>query len=72
MGPKTMAIYIDGRLIASQPTPSNLHTPMYLIANLAVGGKWVESPDGTTYFPATMKIDYIRAWEYEPWVPNGQ
>ncbi len=35
---------------------------MYMLANLAVGGEWAGSPDGTTAFPATLQIDYIRAY----------
>jgi hypothetical protein len=32
----------------------------YLIINLAVGGNWPGDPDGTTVFPQTMYIDYVR------------
>ena len=34
---------------------------MYLLANLAVGG-WAGAPDDPDIFPATLEIDYIRAW----------
>lgn len=37
--------------------------PMYIIANLAIGGDWPGNPDGSTAFPQAMEIDYIRAWE---------
>jgi beta-glucanase (GH16 family) len=36
--------------------------PMYLVANLAVGGDWPGSPDRETPFPSVFKIDYIRVW----------
>lgn len=36
---------------------------MYLLVNLAVGGWWPGNPDGSTVFPATMSIDYIRAYQ---------
>jgi beta-glucanase (GH16 family) len=36
--------------------------PMYLLANLAVGGSWPGYPDNTTPFPAYLDIDYIRAY----------
>jgi beta-glucanase (GH16 family) len=36
--------------------------PFYLLLNLAVGGTWPGSPDQTTAFPATLKIDYVRAY----------
>ena len=35
---------------------------MYLIANVAVGGNWPGAPDSSTPFPATLEIDYIRAY----------
>ena len=46
------------RLAAEAAIPDE---PMYLIANLAVGGNWPGSPDASTSFPARMQIDYIRA-----------
>jgi beta-glucanase (GH16 family) len=36
---------------------------MYMFANLAVGGYWPGNPDGSTKFPADMKIDWIRAYQ---------
>ncbi len=36
--------------------------PMYVLANLAVGGNWPGFPDASTPFPAQMEIDYIRVW----------
>ncbi len=36
--------------------------PMYLIANLAVGGDWPGSPDEATPFPSSFEIDYLRVW----------
>ena len=36
---------------------------MYLLVNLAVGGWWPGSPDYTTPLPATMAVDYIRAYQ---------
>ena len=35
------------------------HTPMYLLANLAVGGTWPGNPTPSTVFPASLLIDYI-------------
>lgn len=34
--------------------------PMYLIANLAVGGDWPGRPDSSTRFPTAFKLDYVR------------
>ncbi len=36
--------------------------PMYIIANLAVGGNWPGSPSQDTQFPAYFDIDYIRVY----------
>lgn len=58
--------YVDDQLTASEPTPADLHQPMFVVANLAIGGKWPGDPDIRTPFPATMEIDYIRAWSVEP------
>lgn len=38
--------------------------PFYIILNVAVGGSWPGAPDGTTVFPQTMLIDYVRVYEY--------
>lgn len=55
--------YFDGQAIGSVATPADLNKPMYMIANLAVGGPWGGYPDSTTKFPGDFKIDYIRAFQ---------
>jgi hypothetical protein len=62
----TITWYFDGEAIYQTATPPDLHMPMYLQANLAVGGTWPGSPDATTRFPAEMQIDLIRAWTGRP------
>jgi beta-glucanase (GH16 family) len=47
--------YTDARHIVSKP--------MYLLANLAVGGDWPGSPDASTPFPARYQIESIRVWQ---------
>ena len=54
--------YFDGNQVWKTATPSDMNEPMYMIANLAVGGYWPGMVNGTTPFPAQMKIDYIRAY----------
>jgi beta-glucanase (GH16 family) len=53
--------YVDGvlRATSSEHVPQE---PMYVLANLAVGGDWPGMPDAKTPFPSTMTIDYIRAY----------
>jgi beta-glucanase (GH16 family) len=56
--------YIDGQETGEQSTPADLNKPMYMIANLAVGGDWPGSPDSSTNFPAKLTIDFIRAYKF--------
>jgi Ca2+-binding RTX toxin-like protein len=42
-----------------------------MIANLAVGGNWPGNADSTTPFPANMNIDYIRAYDSNPYTNGG-
>lgn len=63
---ETIVWYFDGRPVASLKTPADMHKPMYLIVNLAVGGSWPGSPDALTTFPADLRIDSIRAFVPPP------
>jgi hypothetical protein len=60
-----MTLYVDGKEEDVQPTPSNMHQPMYMIANLAVGGagSWPGAPNSSTVFPANFDISYVRAYQ---------
>jgi beta-glucanase (GH16 family) len=40
----------------------------FMILNLAVGGHWPGYPDGTTQFPQTMLVDYVRV---SSWTNGG-
>lgn len=57
--------YIDGGEAGRVPTPEDMHKPMYMLANLAVGGNWPGAPDASTRFPAKLMIDYIRAYRFD-------
>ena len=52
--------YVDGVEIFHAATPADMNKPMYMIANLALGG-WGGAIDAAG-LPAEMKIDYIRAY----------
>lgn len=56
--------FVDGieRWRFRQPA-SIPHEPMYLLANLAVGGSYAGDPDDPAIFPARYTIDYIRVWQ---------
>jgi len=59
--PDSLTWYVDGVPRAS--TRDNVPAePMFILANLAVGGVWPGYPDATTPFPAEMAIDYIRVY----------
>jgi beta-glucanase (GH16 family) len=40
--------------------------PFFIILNVAVGGQWPGTPDTTTVFPQTMKVDWVRAYRPGP------
>ncbi|MDT0577009.1 family 16 glycosylhydrolase [Croceicoccus sp. F390] len=62
--------YLDGVKVSSAPTPDDMHGPMYMLANLAVGG-WAGKPsDRLTH--AEMQIDYIRAYQKAPEHPAAE
>lgn len=62
--PESLVYYVDGRSFAeADGRPLRDAPPMYLIACLAVGGRWPGAPDAATHFPATLEIDYIRAYQ---------
>ncbi len=52
--------YVDGVEVFRQDTPADMHKPMFMIANLALGGWGGAITQGD--LPAEFKIDYIRAY----------
>ncbi len=70
--PDYITYYFDGQQVYKVATPSDMNSPMYMIANLAVGGAWPGNADGTTHFPAQMNVDWIRAYSSLPsWIADG-
>lgn len=59
--PYEITFYVDGVEIMSTPTTSELHDPMYLIANMAIGGPWAGNADPS--LSAEFKIDEIVAYQ---------
>jgi beta-glucanase (GH16 family) len=45
------------------PWPAPFDQPFYLVMNLAVGGKFLGNPNGTTAFPAELVVDYVRVYD---------
>lgn len=59
--------YVDGNQYFavtqnSAMSDANFTTAKNIILNLAVGGDFGGDPNGTTIFPQTMLVDYVRIW----------
>jgi beta-glucanase (GH16 family) len=68
-GRESIALSIDGAVYftirkADLPAAARwtFNHPNHLMLNLAVGGEWPGSPLPTTHFPATMLVDWVRAY----------
>ena len=58
--PYDLTFSVDGTEVAKAPTPSDMNTAMYMIANLAMGGWAGTAAPGST---ATMSIYSIKAYQ---------
>ncbi|GAA2383627.1 hydrolase [Catellatospora methionotrophica] len=43
--------------------------PFFMLLNVAVGGNWPGNPDGSTVFPQSMVIDYVRVFAQDGGTP---
>lgn len=64
-GPEKITYYIDRVPVAQIATPAEMNKPMYLLLNLAVGGKMVGRADGETPLPANFEIDWVSAYQLQ-------
>ncbi len=61
--------YVDGNLYQTITEadlgsyPWVFDQDFHFILNVAVGGNWPGSPDGSTSFPQTMEVDYVRVYQ---------
>jgi beta-glucanase (GH16 family) len=55
--------YYEGNIANNINSTDELHAPAFIILNLAVGGSWPGNPNGTTPFPDTMYVDYVRVYQ---------
>lgn len=66
--------YVDGNLYHTlNETQDNLpifETPKNIIVNLAVGGDFGGDPNGSTIWPQTMQVDYVRVWQKQTATPG--
>ena len=61
--PDSLIWSVDGQQVFQTTIESDMKEFLrssYLIINVAVGGNWPGDPDGTTVFPQTMYVDYVR------------
>ncbi len=58
-------LYIDGVQTFTNTNTSTLPgvNPLCVLFDFQVGGSWPGSPDGTTPWPSSMVIDYLRIWQ---------
>jgi beta-glucanase (GH16 family) len=67
--------YVDDNLFFtvtqnSSMSDANFTTAKNIILNLAVGGDFGGDPNGTTVFPQTMLVDYVRVWHRPTAMPG--
>ena len=59
--------FVDGERFASTPISSEefseFHKPFFILLNIAVGGKSAGPADGSTGFPQTMYVDWVRVYQ---------
>ena len=73
--PDQIRWYLDGSLFhivtsdqwySSQATGNNrapFDVPFHILLNIAVGGNFPGNPNGSSVFPQTMEVDYVRVYE---------
>ncbi len=67
--PNEIRWYIDDYLYSTKKTTDvaperwPFDQRFHFILNLAVGGNWPGSPDGSTVFPQVMEVDYVRVYD---------
>ncbi|MEV4417582.1 family 16 glycosylhydrolase [Catellatospora sp. NPDC049609] len=69
--PDSVTWYIDG-IQYSRKTRADAGAnrwvfdhPFFMLLNVAVGGNWPGSPDGSTVFPQQMLVDYVRVFAHD-------
>lgn len=63
--PDKISFYFDGKNYATCKPNFETNKPFYMVANVAVGGpgSWPGEPNASTPWPATLEIDYIKAFQ---------
>jgi beta-glucanase (GH16 family) len=62
--PDKLTWYVDGVATWTMTNPENIpREPMYIVANLAVGGDFPTHVTSQTPFPSALELDYVRVWQ---------
>lgn len=65
--PTSVKWLVDGNLYSTKTatdiSPWVFDKAFHVLLNVAVGGNWPGAPDGTTVFPQTMEVDYVRIYQ---------
>ena len=54
--------YGEANISGGINSTSEFQGPFFILLNVAVGGNFVGSPDGSTVFPQQMQVDWVRVW----------
>ena len=54
--------YAEANIAGGINSTSEFQGPFFILLNLAVGGNFVGSPDGSTVFPQQLQVDWVRVW----------
>ena len=54
--------YAEAKISGGINSTSEFQGPFFILLNVAVGGNFVGSPDGSTVFPQQMQVDWVRVW----------
>jgi beta-glucanase (GH16 family) len=73
--PSSITWYVDGNQAHTVNIADDMlefQRSFHLLLNVAVGGRLPGSPDGTSSFPQTMYVDYVRVYELDGFVPDPE
>jgi len=77
--PHEIRWYVDGEHYSTQTQwwssaaayPAPFNQKFHIILNVAVGGNWPGSPNASTVFPQKMEVDYVRVYQRDDMVNDG-
>ncbi|MFT5484798.1 MAG: beta-glucanase (GH16 family) [Halieaceae bacterium] len=68
--------FVDGQSYASVPISgdefSEFHKPFFVLLNIAIGGRGAGRPDDTTPFPSYLYVDWVRVYQEQKNLGQGQ